>query len=198
MADGYLKTMLAPSVREAERLYYGRTYPEFDDAPDFDAIRDSEKEFIETRDSFYQATVTEDGWPYLQHRGGPRGFLRVIEGNRIGFADYRGNRQLISVGSLAHDERISLFLMDYPSRSRLKMIGHARGVDARENPELVAAVEPPGGHASPVERVFVIDVKSYDWNCPKYIVPRFTEEEIAALIEPLHSRIAELEAKLGE
>ena len=198
MADGYLKSLLTPSVREAERHYYGREYPSFEESPETDELGESEREFIESRDSFYLATITEDGWPYLQHRGGPPGFLRVIDGNRIGFADYRGNRQMISVGSMGRDDRVSLFLMDYPSRSRLKIMGRARVIDVRGEPELAGKVEPPGGHASPPERVFEIEVQSYDWNCPKFITPRYTEEQIAGIVAPLKERIARLEACLTE
>ena len=193
MADKFMQTVLTPAVLEAERHYYGRTYPSFADAPESDALRDEEIEFIESRDSFYLATITENDWPYLQHRGGPRGFLRVLGPQQIGFADYGGNRQMISVGSLAVNDRVSLFLMDYPARERLKLLGHAKVLDAREHPDLVEKVAPPGGHAAKVERIFVIDVLSYDWNCPKFITPRFTAAEVETAVAPLKARIAELE-----
>lgn len=196
MADKFMQTVLTPAVLEAERHYYGRTYPSFADAPESDALRDEEIEFIESRDSFYLATVTENDWPYLQHRGGPRGFLRVLGPQQIGFADYGGNRQMISVGSLAVNDRVSLFLMDYPARERLKLLGHAKVLDAREHPDLVEKVAPPGGHAAKVERILVIDVLSYDWNCPKFITPRFTAAEVETAVAPLKARIAELEAQL--
>ncbi len=198
MADKFMQTVLTPAVLEAERHYYGRTYPSFADAPESDALRDEEIEFIESRDSFYLATITENDWPYLQHRGGPRGFLRVLGPQQIGFADYGGNRQMISVGSLAVNDRVSLFLMDYPTRERLKLLGHARVLDAREHPDLVEKVAPPGGHAAKVERIFVIDVLSYDWNCPKFITPRFTAAEVETAVAPLKARIAELEAQLNQ
>lgn len=196
MADKFMQTVLTPAVLEAERHYYGRTYPSFADAPESDALRDEEIEFIESRDSFYLATITENDWPYLQHRGGPRGFLRALGPQQIGFADYGGNRQMISVGSLTVNDRVSLFLMDYPARERLKILGHAKVLDAREHPDLVEKVAPPGGHAAKVERIFVIDVLSYDWNCPKFITPRFTAAEVETAVAPLKARIAELEAQL--
>ena len=198
MADKFMQTVLTPAVLEAERHYYGRTYPSFADAPESDALRDEEVEFIESRDSFYLATITENDWPYLQHRGGPRGFVRVLGPRQIGFADYGGNRQMISVGSLAVNDRVSLFLMDYPARERLKLLGHAKVLDAREHPDLVEKVAPPGGHAAKVERIFVIDVLSYDWNCPKFITPRFTAAEVETAVAPLKARIAELEARLNQ
>lgn len=196
MADRFMHTVLTPAVLDAERHYYGRTYPAYDVVPERDAFTAGEAEFIAQRDSFYMATITENGWPYLQHRGGAKGFLRVTGPGELMFADHGGNRQMISVGSLAVNDRVSLFLTDYPARERLKILGHARVVDAREHPELVVKTEPPGGHAAKVERIVVIDVLSYDWNCPKFITPRFTATEIEVAVAPLKARIAELESQL--
>ncbi len=196
MADRFMHTVLTPAVLAAERHYYGRSYPAFDAEPERDAFTDGEAKFIAQRDSFYMATITENGWPYLQHRGGAQGFLRVTGPHELMFADHGGNRQMISVGSLAVNDRVSLFLMDYPARERLKILGHAKVLDAREHPDLVAQTAPPGGHAAKVERIFVIDVLSYDWNCPKFITPRFTAAEVEAAVAPLQARIAELESQL--
>lgn len=142
------------------------------------------------------AAITENDWPYVQHRGGPSGFLRVLGPREFAFADYGGNRQLITAGSLAKRDRVSLFLMDYPSRSRLKMLGHATVLDARTHPDLVATLEPEGGHGAPPEPIFRIEVLSYDWNCPKFITPRFTTDQIDAVVGSLKSRVAELEGEL--
>lgn len=191
-----MHTVLTPAVLDAERHYYGRTYVTFPEEPGRDALTADEVAFIEARDSFYMAVTTENGWPYIQHRGGPTGFIRVIGPTRIGFADYGGNRQMISVGSLSQEDRVALILMDYPHRERVKILGHAKVFDAREHPDLVAQVTPPSGHAAKVERVFIIDVLSYDWNCPKFITRRYTEAEVTALAAPLRARIAELEAEL--
>jgi predicted pyridoxine 5'-phosphate oxidase superfamily flavin-nucleotide-binding protein len=141
------------------------------------------------------ATLSENGWPYIQHRGGRPGFLRVLEPQTLAFADYRGNRQMLSTGNLAANNRVSLFLMDYPQRARLKILGHARVEDARAHRELVEQLAEPDLQAI-VERLFFIDVVSFDWNCPKYITPRYTAEEIQEAVAPLKARIAELEAKL--
>ena len=197
MADRFMHEVLAPSVLDAQETYYGRRYATAESAPESEALRPQEREFIEGRDSFYLGTVTEGGWPYVQHRGGPKGFLRVSGPRELLFADYGGNRQLVSVGSLSAGDRVSLFLMDYPSRRRLKMLGHAEVLDARRHPELVAASEPPGGHGAAPERIFRIEVLSYDWNCPKFITPRFTAEEVAEAVEPLKARLAELETELA-
>lgn len=189
-----MQTMLTPSVQAAEEKYYGR-YAVVDAAPEHDPMTDEERIFIEARDSFYMATITENGWPYVQHRGGRPGFLRVISPTQLAFADYKGNRQLLSTGNLAVNDRVALFLMDYPRRERLKILGHARVEDARQHPELVAQLAEPEARGI-VERLFFIDILSFDWNCPKYITPRYTAVEIAAVVAPLKQRIAELEAQL--
>ncbi len=196
MAKRYLKTLLTPSVQAAQRQYYGR-HAAIDDAPERDLLTSEEQAFIEARDSFYMATVTEDGWPYLQHRGGLPGFLRVLSASQLVFADYKGNRQMLSTGNLAVNDRVSLFLMDYPNRERLKILGHAQIKDAREHPALVQQLAEPEAHAF-VERLCFIDILSYDWNCPKYITPRFTAAEVEMMVAPLRQHIAELEGQLGK
>ncbi|HEY5552634.1 MAG TPA: pyridoxamine 5'-phosphate oxidase family protein [Opitutaceae bacterium] len=195
MAGRYLETLFTPRVLAAQRQYFGRSQ-NIPPQPERDALTDDEGRFIQARDSFYMATVTEDGWPYVQHRGGRPGFLRVASPTQLAFADYKGNRQMLSTGNLDGNDRVALFLMDYPRRERLKILGRARVEDAREHPGLVeqfAEVEVRGI----VERVVLIDVVSYDWNCPKYITPRFTAAEVEEAVAPLKARIAELEAQLG-
>lgn len=195
MAREFLRTLLTKRVRDAQKHYYGRGYPEQGDTSQPEPLTEDEVQFAAERDSFYLATIGESGWPYVQHRGGPRGFLRATSDHHLVFADYGGNRQLISVGSLAHDPRVCLFLMDYAQRARLKILGKAEVLDARTHPALVAASAPPAGHAAAPERVFRIEVHSYDWNCPKFITTRFTAEEFEAAVAPLRARIAELEAR---
>lgn len=189
-----MKTLLTPPVIAAEEHYFGRHY-DAGDAPERDPLTADEIGFIESRDTFYMATVSENGWPYVQHRGGPQGFLHMVNPGQLAFADYRGNRQLLSTGNLATSDRVALFLMDYPSRARLKILGHARVEDARQHPELVEKFAQPELRGI-VERVFIIDVLSYDWNCSKYITPRYTGPEIEEAVAPLKKRIAELEAQL--
>jgi predicted pyridoxine 5'-phosphate oxidase superfamily flavin-nucleotide-binding protein len=150
---------------------------------EFDPLTDEELEFIAARDSFYIATVTEAGWPYVQHRGGKPGFLRVTGPTTLAFADFGGNRQMLSTGNLAANDRVALFLMDYPQRTRLKILGHARVEDARQHPELVQQLSEPDVQRV-VERLFFIEVVSFDWNCPKHITPRYTppvEQAVAPL-----------------
>src|SRR6185369_11820209 len=156
-----------------------------------DPLMAEEMSFIAERDSFYLATITSNGWPYIQHRGGPRGFLKVIGPNLLAFADYGGNRQLLSTGNLGGNDRVAMFLMDYPRRERLKIMGHGIVLDARTEPDLVDQVAEPGYPKA--ERVFRVEVVSYDWNCTKYITPRFTEEDVREATRPLLKRIATLE-----
>lgn len=153
-----------------------------------------EADFIAARDSVYMATVTETGWPYIQHRGGPVGFMRVLDDRTLGFADFRGNRQYISLGNLSTDDRMSLFFMDYPNRRRLKLFGRARAVGLEDEAAL-ARLEMPEYRAR-IERGFLITVEGFDWNCPQHITPRFTVDEMEGVTGPLHARIAQLEAAL--
>jgi len=141
------------------------------------------------------ATVSETGWPYVQHRGGPKGFLRVFDEKTLGFADFSGNRQYVSVGNLKTDDRVSLFLMDYPNRPRLKVLGRARVVEFDGDDDLVRRVSLTDYRAR-VEHGVIISVEAFDWNCPQHITPRYTTDEIEVAVQPLRKRIAELEEKL--
>ena len=196
MAQTFLHTLFGPGARAMQvaagsRASYARIEA---DAGPVDILTERELGFIAARDSFYMASVSEDGWPYVQHRGGPTGFLRHIEGNRIGFADYRGNRQFLSAAHFAADDRVSLFLMDYPNRRRLKIIGHAYSSEHQAD---IAALMPQGYAAEP-ERAFLIDVIGFDWNCPQHITPRFTEAEVQRASQPLIDEIAALRARIAQ
>jgi predicted pyridoxine 5'-phosphate oxidase superfamily flavin-nucleotide-binding protein len=196
MAQTFLRTMFGPGARARQAAAGSRaSYARMEaDAGQADVLTDRESDFIAARDSFYMASVTEDGWPYVQHRGGPTGFLRQVAGNRIGFADYRGNRQYLSAGNLAADDRVSLFLMDYPNRRRLKLIGHAsESVDPADTAALM-----DGDYAAVPERAFLIDVVGLDWNCPQHITPRFTEAEIKYGTKHLIDELARLQARVAE
>ena len=194
MPGKFLELTVTDSVRRAQEHYFGRSQP-IPPQPDREPLTEEEIQFIQSRDSFYIATVTETGWPYIQHRGGAPGFLRVLGSTQLAFADYKGNRQMLSTGNLAANDRVALFLMDYPRRERLKILGHARVEDAREHPEFVARLAEPETRDI-VERLFLIEVVSFDWNCPKYITPRYTAAEVEQAVAPLRQRIAELEAQL--
>ncbi len=196
MPNRFKQIVTTPAVAAAQQHYYGRAAVA-GPAPPRDPLTDDERAFIAERDSFYLATISESGWPYIQHRGGPKGFLRVLDPHTLAFGDFNGNRQLLSTGNLATNDRVALFLMDYPRRERLKILGHARVLDAKENPKLIPQILPAGFKPTQVERIFIVDVVSFDWNCPQYITPRFTAEEVEAAVAPMRQRIAELERQLA-
>ncbi len=145
--------------------------------PDTNVFGPSEAGFIEARDGFYMASVGETGWPYIQFRGGPEGFLRVVDDKTLGFVDFTGNRQYISVGNLKHDDRVSLFLMDYANQARLKVLGHAEIVEGPEAQAMIERLKMPG-YAARLERVILIHLEAFDWNCQQHIPERFTVEEL--------------------
>lgn len=193
MATKYLDLMFTDAVRRAQAQYYGQAST-IAGVPDRDPLGQAEAEFIAARDSFYVGSISESGWPYVQHRGGPAGFLRLINETTLVFADYKGNRQLLSTGNLSVNDRVALFLMDYKSRERLKILGYARIEDALAHPELTEQVTDLKMRSS-VERLVFIDVVSFNWNCPKYITPRYSAAEVEEVVGPLRKRIADLEAE---
>lgn len=178
---------------EQSRLGTASRFEKFYAHRNRDGLGPDEVAYIESRTTFYMATVSETGWPYVQHRGGPAGFLKALGPDRLAMADYLGNKQYVSTGHLKAGSKISLILMDYPRKARLKILGEATMIDASEDPQLAEklAVEGQG----PVERLLQIDVVAFDWNCPKYITERFTIDEVAAMVGP---RISELEARIKE
>ncbi|MEO8314512.1 MAG: pyridoxamine 5'-phosphate oxidase family protein [Pseudomonadota bacterium] len=181
MAYGFLDIAVTPSVRAAQAaMGADRLWTGFKGHRAFDRFTENEVAFIGERDSFYMATVSETGWPYVQHRGGPRGFLKVVDDRTLAFADYRGNRQYISTGNVQANDRVSLILMDYAHRARLKLYAHAEVIAPDADPSLADLVAMPGYRAK-VERVFRLRLEAFDWNCPQHITPRFTEEEFAAM-----------------
>lgn len=196
MARHYLATHLTPGVLAAQADAYGKSQiAPVSSAPDL--LGADEAAFIAARDSFYLASVTEAGAPYIQHRGGAAGFLHVLDAGTLAFADFAGNRQLLTVGHVRREDRVALFLMDYPGRQRLKIDGRAQVVPAVNEPDLVARLAPVGIPPRVIERVVRIHVTAFDWNCPKYITPRFTTAEVAEVVAPLRARISELENELA-
>ena len=190
-----------PSVKAVqERLGSRETYARVEQRGGWkDKVTADLEAFIAERDSFYLATATEDGQPYIQHRGGPRGFLKVLDEQTLAFADFTGNRQYISMGNLSENHKAFIFLMDYANRRRIKIWGSTTVVE--DDPALLEKVLDPGYDARP-ERVFLFHVNAWDINCPQHITRRFTEEEVASAVEPLKQRItalkAELERRKGE
>jgi predicted pyridoxine 5'-phosphate oxidase superfamily flavin-nucleotide-binding protein len=194
MNSHFLQLATTPAVEAAQVRYQGRVMT--DRAPtDPDVLGPVEREFIASRDTFYLASVTESGWPYVQHRGGPAGFLQVLSPTTLAFADVRGNRQMLTTGNVSSNDRVALILMDYPQRSRLKILGQARVTAASEDPQLAARLKVEG--LPPAERIVRIEVVAFDWNCPKYITPRFTRAEVDELVAPLRAEIEKLRRDLA-
>ena len=195
MAHHFGSLVFTPIIKALQEKYGSRhTYARMElgsDAPD--RLGPDEVAFIAERDSFYMATTGATGWPYIQHRGGPKGFLHVLDDQTLGFVDLRGNMQYVSAGNLEHNDRIALFLMDYPSQSRLKILGHAEvHEDDDQARQLIEMLRMPG-EKSPTERAILIHVEAFDWNCTQHITPRYTQEELNSAIEPVQRRIEELE-----
>jgi predicted pyridoxine 5'-phosphate oxidase superfamily flavin-nucleotide-binding protein len=193
MPYGFLDIAVTPSVRAAQaEIGADHIWQDFKGHREFDRFTDHEAVFIAERDSFYMASVSETGWPYIQHRGGPPGFLKMLDDRTLACADYRGNRQYISTGNFAADDRACLFLMDYPRRARLKIYAHVERIALDADPALERVVIDAAYKAKP-ERIFRLRLQAFDWNCSQHITPRFTEPEIAQAIGPLRDRLAQLE-----
>lgn len=160
----------------------------------FDRFDERAAAFIAARDSFYMASVSENGWPYLQHRGGPAGFLKILDDRTLGFADFRGNRQYISLGNTRADDRVALFMVDYPRRKRLKLLGHLQAHALDADPDLTRRIVDRDYPGEP-ERVMTIALEAYDWNCPQHIIPRYTKDMVDQAAQPLQDEIARLTAE---
>lgn len=195
MSYGFLDIAMTASVRaEQARMDSEHIWQPFDSPREFDRFDDKVATFITARDSFYVATVSETGWPYVQHRGGPPGFLKVIDDKTLAFANYRGNRQYISAGNLAANSRMCLFLMDYPQRLRLKIYVQAEMLTLDQDPDLTARLLKQADNVKP-ERICRMQLQAYDWNCRRHITPRFSQQQVEEAVAPLHQRLAELESE---
>lgn len=197
MARAFSEIAFTDSVKAMQTRYGSRqAYSKFDLAEERkDYLGEYEIAFLVERDSFYMASVGENGWPYIQHRGGPKGFLKVLDEKTIGFADFRGNKQYISIGNLSVDNRVSLFIMDYPNRQRLKIWARARIVHEDEDPTLVTKLAVPGYQAK-LERGIIMTIEAIDWNCPQHITPRYSKAEVDKLIAPLLEEIQALKSQI--
>ncbi|MGV1873068.1 pyridoxamine 5'-phosphate oxidase family protein [Agrobacterium rosae] len=190
----FLEVAVTPSVRAVQadmgvdQIWLGEN-----DRPS-DTLTENEIAFIATRDSFYIASVSETGWPYVQHRGGKTGFLKVVDPQTMAFADYRGNRQYISAGNFAANDRACLFLMDYVRRTRLKVYAHVERLTLDADPSLTDLVSDPT-YRGRAERIFKLRLEAYDWNCPQHIIPRYTEQQVEQAVAPLRQKLQQLEAE---
>jgi predicted pyridoxine 5'-phosphate oxidase superfamily flavin-nucleotide-binding protein len=200
MSHAFADIAFTPSVKAAQqrdgsRAGYARNFEGGDELFN-DRLGDAEAGFIAEQRSFYMATVSETGWPYLQHRGGPRGFLKVLDAKTLAFADYAGNRQLVSVGNLAVNDRVALILVDYAQRVRLKLLGRLTVKDLAPTDVLAKALIDPAYRARP-QRAMVIAVEGFDWNCPQHIPVRFDADDVQRALDERDARIAQLERQLA-
>jgi predicted pyridoxine 5'-phosphate oxidase superfamily flavin-nucleotide-binding protein len=205
MSRHYDEVAFTEAVREVQERYGSRAFYDRRRARAAtskaggvgDALSDDERDYLSECDSFYLATVSETGWPYVQFRGGPPGFLRVLDEHTIGWADFRGNLQYISTGNVATNDRVALIVMDYPNRQRLKLYGHARVAYVEDEPDLVARLTLPDYDAV-VQRAVIVSVEAFDWNCQQHITPRYTAAELAPVLAQLRQRIRDLEEAAAE
>ena len=199
MPRRYTELTFTDSVRKTQEEYGSRRAGAMMEQYEIDDrhLGQAEAGFIGQRDGFYMATVGEKGWPYVQFRGGPPGFLKVLDEKTLGYVDFLGNRQYISTGNLKKDDRVALFFMDYAHRRRLKVMARTRILDAEDQPDLVERLEDPD-YPARVERVVLFEVEAFDWNCPQHITPRFTEAEIHQREAALQARIRDLEEQLRQ
>jgi uncharacterized protein len=200
MSHAFADIAFTPSVKAAQqrdgsRAGYARNFEGVAE-PSNDRLDNAEVEFIVAQRSFYMATVSETGWPYLQHRGGPRGFLKVLDAKTLAFADYAGNRQLISVGNLAVNDRVALILMDYAQRVRLKVLGRLAVTDLSAHEALASTLVDSAYRARP-QRAMVITIEGFDWNCPQHIPVRIDAEDVQRALDERDARIATLQAQLS-
>ena len=197
MARNFAEIAFSESVKaQQEKHGSRRSYARMEAMERGTDLTFAEADFIAERDGFYLATVGESGYPYVQFRGGPRGFLKVLHKRTLGYADFRGNLQYISVGNLHRNNKAALILMDYARRRRLKIYVRIEVIEAKGAPELIAQLQ-DAEYMAQVERAMVLHVEAFDWNCPQHITPRYTIEEVRALNAPLYKQIAELEAEIA-
>ena len=193
MAKNYHEIAFTESVKARQEKYGTRKHYEKSEKYERGTeLSFSEADFIAERDGFYLATVSENGQPYVQFRGGDKGFLKVLDKQTLGYADFRGNLQYVSVGNLDKNNRASLILMDYPNRRRLKIFARIEIFEAADAPDLIAELENPDYQAK-IERAMILHIEAFDWNCPQHITPRYTIAEIEQINQPIYEHIEKLE-----
>jgi uncharacterized protein len=193
----YAKLAFTDAVKTLQEGHGSRkTYERAEKTNVVGGLTDNEIAFIGERDSFYMASYGENGYPYIQHRGGPRGFVKVIDPQTIGFVDFSGNKQYISTGNIATQSHVALIMLSYPHRARLKLYADARVVPLEKDEPLFRLLDPSEYKHRP-ERIIVLDIKAYDWNCPQHITPRYTIEEIQEAFAPQKEYIRQLEEEVA-
>jgi uncharacterized protein len=199
MSHKFFDLTFTESVKAVQEKHGSRrSYSRYEGGQaDFYGLTETEEDFISQRDGFYMATVNNVGQPYIQFRGGAKGFLKILDNKTLGYADFKGNLQYISVGNLTENHKAALFLMDYPNQRRLKILANVEVKDALEVPEVIEKLTMPDYKAR-IERAMILHVEAFDWNCPQHITPRFTMEEVRKMTEPLNEHIEKLETEITE
>lgn len=202
MSSQYGCIAFTDDVRRVQKNYgsaefYARMASQGHNNAQVDPLEAREVSFLERRDGFYLSTVSQTGWPYVQFRGGPPGFVSVLDEHTIAWPEYRGNLQHVSTGNPAGSDRVAIVAVDYPNRRRLKLFGMARVVRAEDDPTLISSLRSPGYDAV-VEAGIVVVVTVFDWNCPQHIPRRFTKDQVEKLIAPLRERIHALESQIAD
>ena len=198
MAKNFAEIAFTDAVKNLQGKHGSRrSYERMEKFNVIDGLTTSEMSFITDRDSFYMATIGVKEFPYIQHRGGPKGFLKVLDSKRLGYIDFTGNKQYVSVGNMATNNNVSLIMIDYPTRTRLKIFAKAEVIELKDNPELYEQLDIENYKFRP-ERMMVFHIEAYDWNCPQHITPRYTVEELEQAFSPQQKYIATLEQEIND
>lgn len=197
MAKNFATIAFTKAVRDMqEKLGSRASYARMERDSYVEGLTENEITFIAERDSFYMASIGENNFPYIQHRGGPKGFLKVLDEKRLGFIDFKGNMQYISVGNLATNNNIALIMVDYPARARLKIYAKAEIIELKDDPSLYDVLDLKEYKFRP-ERMMVLTIEAYDWNCQQHITPRYTVADIELAFASQRNRITQLEAEIN-
>lgn len=198
MAKNFAEIAFTETVKKLQEKHGSRkSYERMEKFNVVNGLTSNETTFIQNRDSFYLASIGVKEFPYIQHRGGPKGFLKIIDSKRIGFIDFVGNKQYVSAGNIATNNNVSLIMIDYPTKTRLKIFAKAEVVELKDNQELYDQLDLEDYKFRP-ERMMVFHIEAYDWNCPQHIKPRYTVDEINDAFLPQQDYIAKLEAEIKE
>lgn len=198
MAKNFAEIAFTDAVKNLQEKHGSRKgYEQMEKFNVVDGLTAAEMSFVQDRDSFYLASIGVNEFPYIQHRGGPKGFLKVLDSKRLGFIDFTGNKQYVSVGNISTNNNISLIMIDYPTRTRLKIFAKAEVIALQDNPELYELLNLDDYKFRP-ERMIVFNIEAYDWNCPQHIIPRYTVDEINEAFLPQQKHISKLEEEIKE
>lgn len=198
MAKNFAEIAFTDAVKKLQEKHGSRkSYERMEKFNEVDGLTDNEVSFIQNRDSFYLATIGKKEFPYIQHRGGPKGFLKVLDSKRLGFVDFVGNKQYVSVGNMVTNNNVSLIMIDYPTRTRLKIFAKAEVVELKDNPELYDELDLKDYKFRP-ERMMIFHIEAYDWNCPQHITPRYSVDEIQKVFIQQQKYIRSLEEEIKE